>query len=109
MIPYLFLYDNNIKLNKDFSNAVVPDENYKLFFLDNNLNFEILKRIDVSNFKESWRNLKACEFQTTNDGKTLIKVLGNDPNFESNFPITAGFNLNELLIKNLRVTHFLYH
>lgn len=98
-LPEDFLYDNNIKLNKDFSNAVVPDENYKLFFLDNNLNFEILKRIDVSNFKESWRNLKACEFQTTNDGKTLIKVLGNDPNFESNFPITAGFNLNELLIK----------
>ena len=98
-LPKDLLYDSNFKLNKDFSNAIVSDENYTLFLLENNFNFEILKRIDVSNFKESWKNLKACEFQTTNDSKTLIKVLGNDPNFESNFPLIVGPDNKKLLIK----------
>ena len=98
-LPKDLLYDNNFKLNKDFSNAIVSDENYNLFLLENNFNFEILKRIDASNFKESWKNLKACEFQTTNDGKTPIKVLGNDPNFESNFPLIVGPDNEKLLIK----------
>jgi len=96
---YNYNFNKNFKLDKDFSNAIVSDENFSLNSFKSNLNFEILKEIDASNFKESWKNLKGCEFQTTNDNKTLIKVLGDDPNFESNFSLTIEPENEKLLVE----------
>jgi len=59
---------------------------------------ELIYRMDYSNFEDYWRPMNQCEFKIK-DSNVLIEVSGDDPWFESKFPIEceADFSLTLLI------------
>jgi hypothetical protein len=98
-IPVNLFEDFNFKLIKEFSGAIVNDENYNLFLLDRNLNLKAIKKINSLNFSENWQNYNNCETQIIDNNQILIKALNDDPSFESNFKIPKVANSDKLYIK----------
>lgn len=96
-LPVNLLKDFNVKLIKEFSDAIVIDENYSLFLFNENL--KVIKKINSTNFKENWKNYNNCELQIINNNQILINALNDDPGFESNFLIPKVSNNNKLYIK----------
>lgn len=98
-LPLNLSKDFDFKLIKEFSGAIVKDENYTLFLLDRNLNLKAIKKINSLNFRENWKNYNNCELQNINNNQIAIKALTDDPSFESNFEIPKVTDSGVLYIK----------
>ena len=77
-------------LDTKFDNSMVISENYYLYLFDRE---RLLKKlsdmgyeINSTNFDKYFRSMNQCEFIKEGDG-TRIKVYGDDPWFETTFPI----------------------
>lgn len=93
------------KLDVEFNNSIVYTENYYLYLFDKDLYLEknttdCIYRMDYINFKKFWKYLDRCEFDIK-DEKVWIKVSGEDPHFESNFPIEFKDNKPILIYVNI--------
>ncbi len=84
---------------KDFSNSIVPNESYRLYSLNNSLNFNLIEKMDLSSFGKDWKSLNNFEFEITEDNHVLIKPVNHDPNFENNFQIPIVDNKKKLYLK----------
>ena len=84
-------------LDKEFTNAIVDSENYYLYLFEkDNIKQEPIKIIDYSNFTDNWIALSQCKFIIENK-KVLLDISGDDPWFESRFPIKFKDNFPLLL------------
>ncbi|MBA7709027.1 hypothetical protein ES703_117934 [subsurface metagenome] len=57
--------------------------------------------MDKSNFKNYWKVLQQCEFDSAND-TVWVKVYGDDPYFENTFPIE--FKDNRALVMFINIS-----
>ena len=77
-------------LDTEFTNSIVHTENYYLYLFDKGRFLEKLSdmghKIDNTNFSQYFRPMSQCEFESEGD-RVRIKVYGNDPWFETTFPI----------------------
>jgi hypothetical protein len=94
-----FLYFYKYEKINDFSNSIVSKESYIVYLLNNNLNFSLIKKMDLGNFSKDWKNINNFEFEITKDNYVLIDKVERDPNFESNFQIPTVNKGNKLYIK----------
>lgn len=78
-------------LKKVFLNAIVQDENYQLFLLNDNFSAKLVQRVDIENISANFININNCEINSKNN-KLYIKALSDDPFFELNFKFPS---LNE--------------
>jgi len=84
-------------IDRKFTNAIIPSENYNLYLFDkNSLELKLIYKMDNITFNNYWRPLNQCEFIVEN-GKVKIKVKGDDPWFESKFPLEFK-NKNSLML-----------
>ena len=81
-----------------FDNSINNSENF--FVYDFNKNLKLIKEISYSNFEKFFTPLNDCIFEIK-DERILIRVLGNDPYFESNFPINFSDTNSMLILINL--------
>jgi len=84
---------------KDLSNSIVPNESYRLYLLNSSINFNLIRKMDLSNFGKDWKNLNNFEYEITEDNYVLIKPVNHDPNFENNFQIPIVDNKSRLYFK----------
>ena len=87
--PYLMQENEfNNKLKPYILNSCSEGTIYKIFdkntFQNSNLNLDY--KIDKSNFIYYWKPLNQCEF-AIKGSNAWIKTFGDDPYFESKFPI----------------------
>ncbi len=92
------LFFNKYIIKNNFINSIVPDENYKIFLLNEDVNHKLVKRIISDDFILNWKNFTNFDNKILNDG-VLIKPNNSDPYFESNFNIMEFAEENKLLIK----------
>ncbi|GAI20246.1 unnamed protein product, partial [marine sediment metagenome] len=91
------------KIDKEFNNSIFPLENSYLYLFDKTsvLNSsKLLYKIDYSNFDEFWKPLSQCNLDIE-DNKVWIKVYGEDPYFESLFPIEFKNNNPLMIVVNI--------
>lgn len=96
-IPESFFFE---KMDVEFTDSIVCTENYYLYLFDNNKFSEnylpgTVYKIDRLNFQQYFKPINECEFGIKND-YVWIKVYGDDPWFETTFPI--DFNGNKSLL-----------
>ena len=96
------------KLDVEFINSIVPNENYYLYLFDKDIFSKeylsnMVYRIDKSNFEEYFRPMNECEFVEEEDA-TRIKVYGDDPWFETTFPFE--FNENSSMLAYFNIDSF---
>ena len=101
-IPKKYYFE---KLNTVFNNSIVCRENFFLYLFDKDNFFhkypyDYICEMNYSNFSDYWKNLDRCEFNIK-DEKVWIKVYGEDPHFESNFPIEFKDDKPILMIINI--------
>lgn len=82
-------------LENNFTNSIVHAENYYLFYFEKN-DFKVLNKIDYANFYNFFRKMNQIDIVLN---KKLINIIseGDDPWFESKFPIT--FDNQDIILK----------
>jgi len=92
-------YFYQFELIKNFSSpTILPSESYKIYALDRDIKFNLIKKINLSEFDKNWKNINNCEFEIKDNNNVLIKPLNDDPNFESDFKMPVLDN-EDLFIK----------
>ncbi len=94
------------KLDIGANTAIEYTENYYLYLFNKDIflsrnSGELMQEINCSNFTDLWCNLYQCEvFESEDD--ILLKINGNDPHFESDFPLEFKDNDPILAIIKIR-------
>jgi len=93
-------YYTFIKIDHDLPPAIVYKEDYSLYIFSEKTFYKSLvfsMSADHNNFLEYWRSMNQCKFAIKNS-KVRILINGDDPWFESKFPIEFKDN-QPLLLK----------
>ena len=83
----------------DFTGSIVFDEDYELFLLKNDINSELIKKIDYTNYKDILKNINNCDLVLKDNKKLLLESHNNDPNFEFDFSSVSLNKTDELFIR----------
>ncbi len=108
---YLMEEEEFINISKPYVSSSYGDGTMYKLFSENNLQNNILNleyRIDKSNFNNYWNPLSQCEFAIKND-YVWIKTFGDDPYFESKFPLMVQDGDSMLMIVVLDILDETYY
>ena len=100
--------DSEITRNYEFEEVeldkkafILPLDNYRMFLFSKDVIFkyptELLYEIDFTDFSDFWKDFERCKLDIK-DNDVYIEVYGDDPHFESNFPIDCGENESILIM-----------